>query len=66
MDTAAQERISRWDQEGLAGLSDDQQPLCCELALWNGQAPIRQDARMPFSCTHHCSPVLDTDGRARM
>src|SRR5213079_505955 len=27
----------RWGEEGLAGLSDDQQRLCFCLGLWNGQ-----------------------------
>jgi hypothetical protein len=33
-------RAYRWGEDGLAGISDDQQFLCFALALWNGQDPI--------------------------
>src|SRR5215470_7042074 len=33
-------RAYRWGEDGLAGISDDQQILCFGLALWNGADPI--------------------------
>jgi Glycosyl hydrolase family 63 C-terminal domain len=33
-------RAYRWGEDGLAGISDDQQQLCFALALWNGNDPI--------------------------
>jgi hypothetical protein len=33
-------RAYRWGEDGLAGISDDQQRLCFALALWNGADPI--------------------------
>src|SRR3954447_10467435 len=33
-------RAYRWGEDGLAGISDDQQRLCFALALWNGTDPI--------------------------
>jgi hypothetical protein len=36
----ARSRAYRWGEDGLAGLSDDQQQLCFALALWNGKDPI--------------------------
>jgi hypothetical protein len=30
----------RWNEDGLAGISDDQQILCFALPLWNGKDPI--------------------------
>jgi hypothetical protein len=33
-------RAYRWGEDGLAGISDDQQKLCFALALWNGKDPI--------------------------
>ncbi|HEY7065208.1 MAG TPA: glucosidase [Chloroflexota bacterium] len=36
----ARSRAYRWGEDGLAGLSDDQQLLCFALALWNGKDPI--------------------------
>jgi len=33
-------RAYRWGEDGLAGVSDDQQLLCFALALWNGRDPI--------------------------
>ena len=33
-------RAYRWGEDGLAGISDDQQLLCFALALWNGKDPI--------------------------
>src|SRR6185295_4749885 len=36
----ARSRAYRWGEDGLGGISDDQQRLCFALALWNGQDPI--------------------------
>jgi len=36
----ARSRAYRWGEDGLAGISDDQQRLCLALALWNGKDPI--------------------------
>ena len=35
----ARSRAYRWNEDGLAGLCDDQQRLCFALALWNGRDP---------------------------
>jgi hypothetical protein len=39
----ARSRAYRWGEDGLAGISDDKQRLCCGLALWNGKDPILKD-----------------------
>jgi hypothetical protein len=39
----ARSRAYRWGEDGLAGLSDDQQRLCFALALWNGNDPILKE-----------------------
>jgi hypothetical protein len=36
-------RAYRWGEDGLAGISDDQQRLCFALALWNGKDPILKE-----------------------
>src|SRR5436190_15691568 len=36
----ARSRAYRWGEDGLAGISDDEQQLCFSLALWNGNDPI--------------------------
>jgi hypothetical protein len=36
----ARSRAYRWGEDGLAGISDDQQQLCFALALWNEKDPI--------------------------
>jgi hypothetical protein len=36
-------RAYRWGEDGLAGLSDDQQLLCLALGLWNGKDPILKE-----------------------
>lgn len=33
----ARMRAYRWGEDGIAGISDDQQQLCLSLALWNGR-----------------------------
>ena len=39
----ARSRAYRWGEDGLAGISDDQQHLCLALALWNGKDPILKE-----------------------
>src|SRR5262245_52838338 len=36
-------RAYRWGEDGLAGISDDQQRLCFALAMWNGADPILKE-----------------------
>ena len=36
-------RAYRWGEDGIAGLSDDQQYLCFALALWNGKDAILKE-----------------------
>src|SRR5499427_7134933 len=36
----ARSRAYRWGEDGLAGISDNNQFLCFALALWNGKDPI--------------------------
>src|SRR6202142_3097181 len=39
----ARSRAYRWGEDGLAGISDDQQRLCFALALWNGNDAILKE-----------------------
>jgi len=39
----ARARVYRWNEDGLAGISDDEQRLCFALALWNGQDSILKE-----------------------
>jgi hypothetical protein len=39
----ARSRAYRWGEDGLPGLSDDEQRLCFALALWNGKDPILKE-----------------------
>jgi hypothetical protein len=39
----ARSRAYRWGEDGIAGVSDDQQRLCFSLALWNGVDPILKE-----------------------
>src|SRR5438128_6972693 len=39
----ARSRTYRWNEDGLAGICDDQQMLCFALALWNGKDPILKE-----------------------
>jgi hypothetical protein len=36
-------RAYRWGEDGIAGISDDQQTLCFALAFWNGVDPILKE-----------------------
>jgi len=39
----ARSRAYKWGEDGLAGISDDQQRLCWALVLWNGKDPILKE-----------------------
>src|SRR5262245_45160229 len=39
----ARSRVYRWNEDGLGGISDDEQRLCFALALWNGQDAILKE-----------------------
>ena len=39
----ARSRAYRWGEDGISGISDDQQHLCFALALWNGKDPILKE-----------------------
>jgi len=39
----ARSKAFRWGEEGIAGISDDQQLLCVGLALWNGKDAILKE-----------------------
>ena len=39
----ARSRAYRWGEDGIAGISDDKQRLCFELALWNGKDSILKE-----------------------
>jgi hypothetical protein len=36
-------RAYHWGEDGLAGISDDQQRLCFALSLWNGKDPVLKE-----------------------
>ena len=40
---AARSKAWRWGEEGIAGISDQQQIMCLALALWNGKDPILKE-----------------------
>src|SRR6185503_17461374 len=44
----ARSRVYRWNEDGLAGISDDQQNLCFALALWNGQDSILKERLLDY------------------
>ena len=39
----ARSRVYRWNEDGLGGISDDQQRLCFAISLWNGQDAILKE-----------------------
>jgi hypothetical protein len=39
----ARSRAYRWGEDGIAGISDDEQRLCFALGLWNGRDPILKE-----------------------
>jgi len=45
----ARARAYRWNEDGLAGVSDRHQEVCLALALWNGRDPILKER--PFGLT---------------
>ena len=40
----ARSRAYHWDEDGIAGISDENQILCFALALWNGKDQILKNA----------------------
>ena len=54
----ARSRAYRWNEDGLGGLCDDQQRLCCALTLWNGKDPYLKGTKRgqtTFSVLSPCS-----------
>ncbi|MBS0655761.1 MAG: glucosidase, partial [Verrucomicrobia bacterium] len=45
----ARSRTYRWNEDGIAGISDRKQLLCFALALWNGQDPILKERMFGLS-----------------
>jgi Mannosylglycerate hydrolase MGH1-like glycoside hydrolase domain len=45
----ARSRAYRWNEDGMAGVCDDQQRLCLALALWNGRDPILKERMFGLS-----------------
>ncbi len=39
----ARSRAYRWNEDGLAGISDEPQELCFAMAFWNGRDPILKE-----------------------
>jgi len=39
----ARSRVYRWNEDGLAGISDRHQYICFAIALWNGRDPILKE-----------------------
>ena len=39
----ARSRAYRWGEDGIAGISDDEQRMCLSLVLWNGVDPILKE-----------------------
>ena len=39
----ASSRAYRWGEDGIAGMSDEEQRICLALALWNGRDPILKE-----------------------
>jgi Mannosylglycerate hydrolase MGH1-like glycoside hydrolase domain/Glycosyl hydrolase family 63 C-terminal domain len=48
---ASRSRAYRWNEDGLAGISDDKGQLCFSIALWNGHDPILKERL--FGLTGH-------------
>jgi hypothetical protein len=45
----ARSRAYRWSEDGIAGISDDEQRLCFALALWNGRDEILKERMFGLS-----------------
>ena len=43
----ARSRAYRWNEDGMAGISDIRHELCLGLALWNGKDPILKERIQP-------------------
>ncbi|HKC35777.1 MAG TPA: hypothetical protein VKB95_06930, partial [Chitinophagaceae bacterium] len=39
----ARSKVYRWGEDGIAGISDNQQHICFALTLWNGKDPILKE-----------------------
>src|SRR4026208_369863 len=39
----AQSRACRWNEDGIAGISDRHQKICFSIAMWNGRDPILKE-----------------------
>ncbi|MGH9949138.1 MAG: MGH1-like glycoside hydrolase domain-containing protein, partial [Pyrinomonadaceae bacterium] len=39
----ARSRVFRWNEDGIAGISDNHQNICFSVALWNGKDPILKE-----------------------
>ena len=39
----ARSRVYRWNEDGIAGISDRHQAICFALAMWNGRDPILKE-----------------------
>jgi hypothetical protein len=39
----ARSRVYRWNEDGIAGISDRHQQICFALAMWNGRDPILKE-----------------------
>jgi hypothetical protein len=61
----ARSRAYHWGEDGLAGISDDQQLLCFSLALWNGKDPILKERAFGLTnseANHVAGPSLILTG----
>ena len=47
---AARSKAYRWGEDGIAGISDDNQHLCFSVALWNGRDPILKERLFGLTC----------------
>lgn len=45
----ARSRVYRWNEDGIAGISDRNQYLCFSLGLWNGEDPIIKERMFGLS-----------------
>ena len=52
----ARSRAYRWNEDGLAGISDRHQQICFAVALWNGRDPILKERLFGLTgrCSHTC------------
>ena len=45
----ARSKAYRWGEEGIGGISDEQQKICFALAFWNGKDPILKERYFGFT-----------------